>query len=341
MVSFVANERVSLTTNIDASRRRDVGGGVTMKYSELGRSDIHASRVALGAMRMNAKTPDEARDVVGTALSSGIDFFDTADCYAAGESSRRLGQALKDLDVERGSIYIQTKIGIYRDPVTDAIERYDFSKRYLLDAVDGELRNLQTDYLDFVLLHRPDTLVDLDELSEALDELGTSGKVRHFGVSNVNPLQVELLQSAVSRKLEVNQLQFGLGHTGMIQQEFHVNMDDAPSVDHDGGLISYSRLRNMTIQAWSPFQYGFFKGVFLDDPRFPELNARLKAIADEHAVDKSAIAVAWILKHPAMMQVLIGSMTPGRITRMAQGADVDLTAQEWYGLYMAAGNDLP
>ncbi|MDF7640810.1 aldo/keto reductase [Bifidobacterium sp. ESL0784] len=312
-----------------------------MKYSELGTSGVKASRVALGAMRMNSKSADEAREIVGTVLDGGVNFFDTADCYTAGESSRRLGQALKDVGVDRGSIYVQTKFGIYRDPKSDDITRYNFSKDHLLAALDSELKNLQTDYVDFVLLHRPDTLVELDELAETFNELQSSGKVRHFGVSNVNPMQVEMLQSALDQKLEVNQLQFGLGHTGMVQQEIHVNMQDAPSIDHDGGLISYSRLRKMTIQAWSPFQTGFFEGVFIDNPKFHELNEALQRVADAHGVTKNAIAVAWILRHPAKMQVLLGSMNPSRLKEMMAGADVEITAQEWYDLYVAAGNDLP
>ena len=312
-----------------------------MKYQTLGTTDIHASRVALGVMRIHSKTPDEAATIVSTALDAGINFFDTADCYTNGRSSARLGEALKTLGVDRDSIYLQTKFGIFRDRATDTITRYDFSKEHLLKALDGELENLQTDHVDFVLLHRPDTLVDLDGLAEAFDELESSGKVRHFGVSNVNPTQVELLQSALKQRLEVNQLQFGLGHTGMIQQEFHVNMSDPASVDHDGGLIAYTRLKHITIQAWSPFQYGFFEGVFIDNPKFPELNEALQALADKYDVSKSAIAVAWILRHPANIQVLLGSMTPSRITQMSAGADVELTAQEWYDLYLAAGNDLP
>lgn len=312
-----------------------------MRYARLGTSGVNASRVALGVMRIADKSGEEAAEVVSTALDSGINFFDSADGYAGGESSRRFGTALKDLHAQRENIFIQTKFGIYRDEESGEITRYDFSKDHLIAALDGELERLQTDYVDFVLLHRPDTLVELDQLAEAFNELQSSGKVRYFGVSNVNPMQVELLQSAVSQKLEVNQLQFGLGHTGMVQQEFHVNMIDKPSIDHDGGLISYSRLKHMTIQAWSPFQYGFFEGVFLDNPKFPELNEALDRLAEEYHVTKSAIAVAWILRHPAHMQVLLGSMTPSRISDMAAGAEVELSASQWYGLYCAAGNDLP
>jgi predicted oxidoreductase len=311
-----------------------------MKYSELGTSGVKASRVALGVMRLNGKEREDAQTIVQTALDAGVNFFDTADCYASGESSRRLGQALQDLGVDRSSIYVQTKFGIYKDP-DERISRYNFEKDHLLSALDSELNNLQTDYVDFVLLHRPDTLVDLDQLAETFNELQNSGKVRHFGVSNMNPLQVEMLQNALDQKLEVNQLQFGLGHTGMVQQEIHVNMADAASVDHDGGLISYSRLKNMTIQAWSPFQFGFFEGVFIDNPKFPELNDAMRQVADKYSVTKNAIAVAWILRHPAKMQVLLGSMTPSRLNEMMAGADVEISAQEWYNLYVAAGNDLP
>lgn len=306
-----------------------------MKYAQLGTSGVEASRVALGVMRISEKSPEEAVKIITTAMDCGINFFDTADVYGAGKSSQVLGRALKDAGIARDKVILQTKFGIV------AGKRYDFSKKHLLEALDFELNNLGVDYVDFALLHRPDTLVELDQVAEAFNELQNAGKVRHFGVSNVNPWQAELLQSAVDQKLEVNQLQFGLGHTGMVEQEFHVNMSDASSVDHDGGIIAYSRLKKMTIQAWSPFQYGFFEGVFVDNPKFPELNAKLEELAKKYDSTKNGIATAWILRHPAQMQVILGSMNPTRIQQMAAGADVTLEAQDWYDLYFAAGNDLP
>lgn len=306
-----------------------------MKFAELGTSGVEASRVALGVMRIAEKSPQEAVSIVNAALDAGINFFDTADIYAKGQSSRVLGQALKDAGIDRSKVLLQTKFGIISG------QRYDFSKQHLLEALDSELTNLGVDYVDFVLLHRPDTLVELDELAETFNELENTGKVRHFGVSNVNPWQVELLQSAVKQKLEVNQLQFGLGHTGMIEQEFHVNMSDASSIDHDGGVLAYSRLKKMTIQAWSPFQYGFFEGTFIDSPKFPELNAKLQELAEKYGVTKNAIATAWILRHPAKIQAILGSMNPTRIAQMAAGADITLEPQEWYDLYLSVGNDLP
>lgn len=306
-----------------------------MKYAQLGTSGVEASRVALGVMRISEKSPEEAVKIITTAMDCGINFFDTADVYGAGKSSQVLGRALKDAGIARDKVILQTKFGIV------AGKRYNFSKKHLLEALDFELNNLGVDYVDFALLHRPDTLVELDQVAEAFNELQNSGKVRHFGVSNVNPWQTELLQSAVDQKLEVNQLQFGLGHTGMVEQEFHVNMSDSSSVDHDGGIIAYSRLKKMTIQAWSPFQYGFFEGVFVDNPKFPELNAKLEELAKKYDSTKNGIATAWILRHPAQMQVILGSMNPTRIEQMAAGADVTLEAQDWYDLYFAAGNDLP
>lgn len=311
-----------------------------MKTVTFGSTDLMVSQVALGVMRIDTKSRDEARDIVKTALDGGVTFFDTADMYGRGKSSTVFGQALKDLGVKRDSIQLQTKFGIINTEAGENI-RYDFSKQHLLDALDSELEHLGTDYVDSVLLHRPDTLADPEEVAEVFNELANSGKVRHFGVSNMNPWQVELFQSAVGQKLEANQLQFGIMHAGMIQQELHVNMSDPFSVDHDGGILPYSRLKKMTIQAWSPFQYGFFEGPYVDNPKFPELNAKLEEMAEKYSSTKNGIAVAWILRHPAHMQVILGSMTPARLGEMIAGADVDLERQDWWDLYFAAGNDLP
>lgn len=200
---------------------------------------------------------------------------------------------------------------------------------------------MQVDHVDSVLLHRPDTLVDVDEVAEAFNELESSGKVLHFGVSNMDPMQVELIQSGVKQKLEANQLQFGIMHTHMIQQELHVNMEDDASVDHDGGILAYSRIKKMTIQAWSPFQYGFFEGPYVDNPKFPKLNAELEKLAKKYSTSKNAIAVAWILRHPAKIQVILGSMNPKRIQEMAAGGSIELERQDWWDLYVAAGNIIP
>jgi predicted oxidoreductase len=317
-----------------------------VKQVRLGSSDILAPDIIMGVMRIADKTAQEAEELVRLAMDNGVNFFDTADIYGGGRSSIVLGQALKDAGVKREDIILQSKGGIVlADGQVDGDgwkgPRYDFSKSHLIAAAEAELRRLQTDYLDVFILHRPDTLMDPEQVAEAFNELQAAGKVRDFGVSNMNPWQVELVQQAVDQPLLVNQLQFGIMHTGMIDSQLHVNMTDERSFDHDGGILDYSRLNDMTIQAWSPFQYGFFDGPFIDNPEFKKLNDKLQELADKCGVTKNAVAVAFITKHPAKMQVVLGSMNPSRLTEMFQADKVDLTNQEWYDIYFAAGNDLP
>lgn len=317
-----------------------------MKNVALGNTSLKASAVALGIMRMASLNVDDAAKVLDTVADNGVNFIDSADIYGNGKSEEIFGQALKKASVKREDLIIQSKGGIVLDSKRshgDLVfgQRYDFDKQHLLDAVDGILQRMGIDYLDFFLLHRPDPLMEPDQVAAAFDELQAAGKVRHFGVSNCNPMQVDLIQSAVSQRLMVNQLQFGVMHTGAIDFGLHVNMSDAGSVNHDGEMIEYSRLHNMTIQAWSPYQYGMFEGPFIDNPKFPELNAKLQELADAKGVTKNAIATAWILRHPANMQVILGSMNQDHLKESIAGADVKLTKQEWYDTYFAAGNTLP
>lgn len=317
-----------------------------MKNVALGNTSLQASAVALGIMRMVSLNVDDAAKVLDTVTDKGVNFIDSADIYGGGKSEEIFGQALKKSGVKREDLIIQSKGGIVLDPKRshgDLVfgQRYDFSKQHLIDAVDGILKRMGIDYLDFFLLHRPDPLMEPDQVAAAFDELQAAGKVRHFGVSNCNPMQVDLIQSAVSQKLMVNQLQFGVMHTGPIDFGLHVNMSDDRSVNHDGEIIEYSRLHNMTIQAWSPYQYGMFEGPFIDNPKFPELNKKLQGLADAKGVTKNAIATAWILRHPANMQVILGSMNQDHLKESIAGADVELTKQEWYDIYFAAGNTLP
>ncbi|KRK47898.1 aldo/keto reductase [Secundilactobacillus kimchicus] len=318
-----------------------------MKQVKLGGLDaLETSAVALGIMRMTALDSDQAANVLETAHDHGITMIDSADIYGNGHSETVFGEALKKTSLSRDDFVIQSKGGIVLDPERshgDLVfgQRYDFSKQHLIDAVDGILKRMGVDYLDSFLLHRPDTLMEPEQISDAFDTLTRAGKVRYFGVSNFNPRQVDLVQAALNQRLIINQLQFSLMHSGMVDFGIHTNMKDDGSVDHDGGILEYSRLKQMTIQTWSPFQFGMFGGPFIDNPKFPELNTKLQALADKYGVSKNAIATAWILRHPANMQVLLGTMTPAHITDSANGGDIVLDAQEWYDLYFAAGNTLP
>ena len=317
-----------------------------MKTVKLGNTNWTASNVALGIMRMDALTPAEAATSLNAAVDAGINFIDSADIYGQGASEKVFGEALKQSGLRRDQLFIQSKGGIIVDPARSHGslvfgKRYDFSKQHLIDAVDGELSRMGIDYLDAFLLHRPDPLMEPEEVAAAFDELQQAGKVRHFGVSNFDPQQFAFLQENVSQPLLINQVQFSVMHTGMVNAGMHVNMEDPRSVNHDGGLLAFSRRKHVTLQAWSPFQYGMFAGVYIDNAKFPKLNAKLAELADKYHVSKNGIAVAWILRMPVPFQVILGTMNPAHIKDSAAGSDVTLTRQEWYDVYFAAGNDLP
>ena len=272
--------------------------------------------------------------IMDCALENGINFFDHADIYGGGKSEELFGEFLKRNPGVREKIAIQTKCAIHDG-------QFDFSKEHILRSVDGSLRRLGVEYVDFLLLHRPDTLMEPQEVAEAFNQLYTSGKVRNFGVSNHNAMQIELLKTAVEQPLLVNQLQFSVTEAGMVTSGMNVNMKNADSVMHDGGLLEYSRIKNMTIQAWSPFQHGFFGGSFIDNDDFPKLNEALDKIGEKYGISKTGAAAAWILRHPANMQLIAGTMTPKRLQEICQGADVTLSRAEWYEIYRAAGHSLP
>lgn len=306
-----------------------------MKQLQIGQSNWQASEIAFGAWRMDALSVADAAKAIDTAYDCGINFVDNADMYGDGESETRFGDALKQTSVKREDLFLQTKGDIVPG------FKYDTSREHIMNAVEGSMKRLGVDYLDAYLIHRPDPLMEPEELADIFDDLQKSGKVRHFGVSNFNPQQFLLLQESLNQRLLINQVQFSLMHTPMINHGIHSNMADERSINRDGGIIEFSRRMGVTIQAWSPFQYGFFEGVFIDNPKFPELNKELQKVADKYDVSKNAIAAAWILRHPAKMQVIIGTMNPKHIIDSAKGADIEITRQEWYDLYFAAGNDLP
>lgn len=313
-----------------------------MKAHNVGKTDWQASSIILGNMRMDKLSVDEASTVIETAYNSGINFFDSADIYGKGNSELIFGQALENASINREDIFIQSKAGIVAPTEDNKYQkRYDFSKKHLLDSVDGILERMNIDYLDSFLLHRPDPLMDVEEIASVFDELQTSGKVKYFGVSNFNTEQFKLLQDNIQQKLLVNQLQFSIMHSGMIDVGLHTNMSDEQSIDHDGSILTFSQNEGTTIQAWSPFQYGTFDGVFIDNEKFPKLNEVLEELSLKYNVTKNAIAAAWILRHPANLQVILGTMNPKRITDSAAGADIVLERQEWYDIYLAAGNQLP
>jgi predicted oxidoreductase len=305
-----------------------------MKYIKITNSDMNASEISLGCMRISGMTNREIAGLVHTATDEGINFFDHADIYGGGKSESKFAEAIKMTSHLREKMLLQTKCGIRQG-------YYDFSKEHILEAVDGSLKRLQTDYVDVLLLHRPDALVEPEEVAEAFNILQENGKVRYFGVSNQNPVQIELLKKFVKQKLIINQLQLSITNSGMIDAGINVNTEFEGAIDRDGGILDYCRLNDILIQPWSPFQYGFFEGVFLDNDKFPELNQTINAIATSRNVTNTAIAIAWLLRHPARMQPILGTTNPQRVKDSCQASNVTLTRVEWYEIYRAVGNRLP
>ena len=305
-----------------------------MKYIKVPNTDMNASEISLGCMRISSLTNQEISTLVHTAMDEGINFFDHADVYGGGKCEEKFSEALEMNSSLREKMILQTKVGIRQGS-------FDFSKEHILNAVDGSLKRLRTDHLDVLLLHRPDALVEPEEVAEAFTLLETSGKVKYFGVSNQNPMQIELLCKFVKQKIHFNQLQLSITNTGMIDAGINVNMKIDQSINRDGSILDYCRLKEIIIQPWSPFQYGFFEGAFLDNPKFPELNQTIDAIAKDKGVTNTAIAIAWLLRHPAHMQPILGTTSPDRVKDACQASDITLTREEWYQIYLAAGNKLP
>jgi predicted oxidoreductase len=310
-----------------------------MKTFTLPGTDLVVPEVVLGLMRIADKSDDEIRALVHTAADAGIDFVDLADVYGPTlhECEARYGEAMKLTSSDREKVTIQTKAGIVRDPLS-----FDFSYEHLVASVDGSLQALQTDYLDILLLHRPDALVEPEEVARAFDDLQAAGKVRHFGVSNQQPGQMELLRRYVRQPIVANQVQLSITHATLFTQGTAMNMAGLDqSIDRDNGTVDYCRLHDIALQAWSPFQAGFFTGPFLGSEQYAELNAVVDRLAAQYGVPAEAIATAWILRHPARWQVVLGTTTPARVSAAAAGSDIALTRYEWYELYRAAGHVLP
>ncbi|SMQ58913.1 Predicted oxidoreductase [Bacillus sp. OV166] len=305
-----------------------------MRTIKLGSSSLEVPVIAVGCMRINSLEKTEAERFVQSALEEGANFFDHADIYGGGTCEEIFADAIHMNAEIREKIILQSKCGIRKG-------MFDFSKEYILESVDGILKRLNTEYLDVLLLHRPDALVEPEEVAEAFDTLERSGKVRHFGVSNQNPMQIQLLQKFVKQPLVANQLQLSITNANMISNGINVNMENDSAINRDGSILDFCRLNEITIQPWSPFQYGFFEGVFLENDKFPELNQQIDEIAAKYEVSNTTIATAWLLRHPAHMQPVIGTMNIDRLKDCCKASEVQLTREEWYRIYRAAGNILP
>jgi len=308
-----------------------------MRYITLGQDGKELSEIVLGMMRIEDKSVKEVEELVETALSVGINAFDLADIYGRGRCEELLGLVLKNRPDLREKMWIQSKCGIRIEEFT----YFDFSKDYIIKSVDGILQRLKLDHLDSLLLHRPDALMESDQVAEAFDLLYKQGKVRNFGVSNQNPMMMELLKKDVKQPLAVNQLQLSAAFTPGFESGFHVNMEDSQAAMRDGSIFEYCKLHDVVIQAWSVLQFGYFKGNFVGNEKFQALNQVLDRLAIKYGVTSSTIAISWILRYPAKMQAVVGTTNPKHLREVSQAANFSLTRKEWYEIYLAAGNNLP
>lgn len=308
-----------------------------MRYIKFGERQKEVSEVVLGLMRISEMTVDQVEDLIESALAVGINAFDTADCYGHGKCEQILGEVLKRRPDLREKMWIQSKCGIRMEEFT----YFDFSKEHILEAVDGILERLNVDYIDSLLLHRPDALMEPAEIAEAFDLLKSQGKVIDFGVSNQNPMMMALIQKDVNQPLVANQLQLSAAFTPSFDAGFHVNMKQEAGIVRDSSIFEYCRLHDVVIQAWSVLQFDYFGGVFLGSEKYPELNHVLNRLAEKYHVSPSAVAIAWVLRYPAKMQAVIGTTKKARVAEAAKAAEIQLTRKEWYEIYLAAGNDLP
>ncbi len=306
-----------------------------MKQIGLGKSNLEVPTIAVGCMRFLDLEVEQRERFVMKAMELGLNFFEHADIYGKTECELEFGKIIRKNPILREQMIIQSKCGIVPGKM------YDLSKEHILSSVDGILKRLQTEYLDLLVLHRPDALVEPEEVAEAFDELEQKGKVRYFGVSNHKPMQIELLKKSIKQDLQVNQLQLSIPASTMIGAGLEANMTTEGAVDRDGAVLDYSRIQDMTIQAWSPFQVPGWRGVFIGHEQYNDLNKKLDELANKYQVTKTTIATAWILRHPAKIQVVGGTMKVERLEEMIAANSVTLTREEWYGLYMAAGNILP
>ncbi|MDP4133169.1 MAG: aldo/keto reductase [Bacillota bacterium] len=306
-----------------------------MRTIKLGKSSLNVPVIAVGCMRLNSIDKNKAEAFIKTAIDNGANFFDHADIYGKGECEKIFSECIHMNSDIREKIIIQSKCGIVPGKM------YDFSKEHILSSVDGILSRLKTDYLDVLLLHRPDALVEPEEVGEAFELLKETGKVRYFGVSNHNPMQIQLLMKSLNMSIEVNQLQLSIANSTMISNGINVNMMNDAAVCRDGSVLDFCRLNNITIQTWSPFQYGFFNGTFVDNDEFGELNKKLSEIANKYNASKTTIVMAWLLRHSASFQPVTGTMNTERLLDCIKAAEIKITREEWYDIFKSCKNKLP
>lgn len=321
---------------------------IEVKEMPLKKREISSSRLILGCMGLggswdqNPLTKEDritAEKAVEAALSSGITMFDHADIYKMGKAEAVFGEILREKPELRENIILQSKCGI-RFKENNLPQRYDFSKEHILQSVDGILKRLNTEYLDILLLHRPDPLMEPEEVAEAFDKLKTTGKVRNFGVSNMSSSQIKLLQTYCSDPIIVNQLELSLKRIDWLEQGVLVNQKSGNEVNFADGIIEHCRLNDIQIQAWAPLSYGMYSGREIENSTDSDLKTieLVQNMAREKDTSTEAIVLGWLMRHPSYIQPVIGTSNPQRIKNCQDAIyqAENMTREEWYTLYTAS-----
>ncbi|MCH5162273.1 MAG: aldo/keto reductase [Clostridiales bacterium] len=313
-----------------------------MKYIDI--DGIKASRLSLGCWRIADKPIENIERLVNTALDMGVNHFDHADIYGGGTCEKLYGELIKKSPSLRDRMVLQTKCGIMSG-------QYNLGYDHIMECVEGSLKRLNTDHVDILLLHRPDTLMRPEQIARAFDRLERDGKVLHFGVSNFSAMQIEYLQSQINQKILINQMQLSPTFCPMIDAGINVNTASPAAVDRDGGLLEYCRMRGITIQTYSTMQCSFidengnlYKGAFTTEAarkKYFALNFCLEGLARKYGSTPEAVAIAWVLHHPANMQAIVGTTLDKHMEAFKDCCEVPLTDREWYEIYRSAGHTLP
>lgn len=323
------------------------------KKTPLQKRGYDASQLVLGCMGLgggwsgNPVTPElikQAHEAVDAAQSIGITMFDHADIYARGNAELVFGKVLQERPELRDQIMIQSKCGIRFDEGPGRPGRYDFSKEHITASVEGILTRLNIESLDILLLHRPDPLMEPEEVAEAFLRLKQSGKVQAFGVSNMSAAQIRFLQASIQEPLIVNQLEMSLLKLDWLDNGIHQNQKQGTQVSFPDGTMEFCQTENIQIQAWSPLAKGLFSGKDLEghSEAVKQTAALVQSMSEEKGTTREAIVLAWLMRHPARIQPVIGTSQAQRIRACGDAAKIELTREEWYSLYVSSrGSKMP
>ena len=295
---------------------------------------MNKKTIALGCMRLGKLSIEEAEKLILFAVENNIKLFDHADIYGNRKCEMIFGEVLKRNPSIREKIIIQSKCGICKG-------YYDLSKEHIIKQVEESIRLLNCGYLDILLLHRPDALVDYQEVNEAFNYLYDKGLVKSFGVSNMNPMQIELYNKYLDHKVEHNQVQFSIVHSHMISEGLFVNMSETEASNRSGNMLEYAMLKDIKLQAWSSLMASWDDGSFIDNPKYEKLNNKLSILAEKYKATKNAIAVSWILRHPSNIIPIVGTTSVNHLSEIIKSLDINLTREEWYSLYLSSNHILP